>query len=316
MAFLHGRGLAQEHIADYVRRNQEGVWTATFPTTLPDDAYFDTWITTNALTLLDRAPNDKPWYLEVNLQNPHHPWDVTESMHRWYREPPVDFPLPLFNTENISPETHQEVRRNWAATVEHLDQCLGRLLERVCARGDLENTVVVFTSDHGEMLGDYNQWQKLSPLQACGRGSLGNSRPGGGCRRSRRRSDDDPRPDRQLPRVGRADAWCRSRQSLPCRLSRRRWGQTPRFGVFWPECLAHGLRRPFQVGSRLRPGEAHRGGCLRADAHSARGDGAPSARSAPNTVRSRAQRKGRRVLCVSRGSSPAQRRCSMSHLAL
>ena len=33
-------------------------------------------------------------------------------------------------------------------------------------RGELENTVVVFTSDHGEMLGDYNQWQKLSPLQA------------------------------------------------------------------------------------------------------------------------------------------------------
>ena len=122
--------------------------------------------TTNALALLDRAPNDKPWYLEVNLQNPHHPWDVTESMHRWYREPPVDFPLPLFNTEGISPETHQEVRRNWAATVEHLDRCLGRLVEHVGRRGDLENTVVVFTSDHGEMPGDYNQWQKLSPLQA------------------------------------------------------------------------------------------------------------------------------------------------------
>ena len=58
------------------------------------------------------------------------------------------------------------MRRNWAATVEHLDQCLGRLIERVCEKGDLENTVVVFTSDHGEMLGDYNQWQKLSPLQA------------------------------------------------------------------------------------------------------------------------------------------------------
>ena len=58
------------------------------------------------------------------------------------------------------------MRRNWAATVEHLDQCLGRLVERVGKRGDLDNTVVVFTSDHGEMLGDYNQWQKLSPLQA------------------------------------------------------------------------------------------------------------------------------------------------------
>ena len=166
MAFLHARGLAEAHIADYARRSREGVWTATFPTTLPDNAYFDTWITNNALTLLDRAPDDRPWYLEVNLQNPHHPWDITESMHRWYREPPVAFPLPVFNTEDIAPETHQEVRRNWAATVEHLDFCLGRLVERVRERGDLDNTVIVFTSDHGEMLGDYDQWQKLSPLQA------------------------------------------------------------------------------------------------------------------------------------------------------
>lgn len=166
MAFLHARGLAEEHIADYVRRSREGVWTATFPTTLPDDAYFDNWITNNALTLLDRVPDDRPWYLEVNLQNPHHPWDITESMHRWYREPPVEFPVPVFNTEDIAPETHQEVRRNWAATVEHLDSCLGRLVARVHARGDLDNTIIVFTSDHGEMLGDYDQWQKLSPLQA------------------------------------------------------------------------------------------------------------------------------------------------------
>ena len=166
MTFLHARGLAEEHIADYARRSREGVWTATFPTTLPDDAYFDTWITNNALTLLDRVPDDRPWYLEVNLQNPHHPWDITEAMHRWYREPPVEFPLPVFNTEDIAPETHQEVRRNWAATVEHLDSCLGRLVARVHARGDLDNTIIVFTSDHGEMLGDYDQWQKLSPLQA------------------------------------------------------------------------------------------------------------------------------------------------------
>ena len=166
MTYLHERGLAEEHIADYVRRNSEGVWTATFPTTIPDDAYFDSWITDNALKVLDRAPADRPWYLEVNLQNPHHPWDITESMHQWYREPPVDFPLPRFSTEDIPPETHQEVRRNWAATAEHLDRCLGRLVARLGERDELENTVIAYISDHGEMLGDYDQWQKLSPLHA------------------------------------------------------------------------------------------------------------------------------------------------------
>lgn len=166
MTYLHERGLAEEHIGDYRRRNTEGIWTATFPTSLPDEAYFDNWITRNGLQLLDRAPSDRPWYLEVNLQNPHHPWDITESMHALYRDPAVDFPLPEHCNMDIPPAVHQEVRRNYAAMVEHLDQCVGRFLARLEERGELDNTIIVFISDHGEMLADYDQWQKLSPLQA------------------------------------------------------------------------------------------------------------------------------------------------------
>jgi choline-sulfatase len=166
MAYLDSKGLAADHCADYQRRNREGVWTATFPTFLSDEDYFDSWITRNGLAMLDGAPRDKPWYMEVNLQNPHHPWDVTESMHALYRNPPVDFPPPIHCTLDVSPEQHQEVRRNWASCVEHLDSCLGLLIDKVKQRGELDNTIIVFSSDHGEMLGDYNQWQKLSPLRA------------------------------------------------------------------------------------------------------------------------------------------------------
>ena len=100
------------------------------------------------------------------FQNPHHPWDITESMHQLYRDPDVDFPPPLHSNLEVSAADHQEVRRNFAAMVEHLDQCLGCFVERLEERGELDNTLIVFSSDHGEMLGDYSQWQKLSPLQA------------------------------------------------------------------------------------------------------------------------------------------------------
>jgi arylsulfatase len=166
MAFLEEQGLMETHIEDYVRRNREGVWTATFPTPLPDEAYFDTWITSNGLLLLDRAPQDDPWYLEVNLENPHHPWDITERMHKLYRDPPVDFPQQTEPDGSASPEAHSEVRKNYAAMLEHLDECLGRLISGVEERGELDNTLIVFGSDHGEMLGDHGQWQKQSPLQA------------------------------------------------------------------------------------------------------------------------------------------------------
>jgi arylsulfatase len=166
MAYLDEQGLMDVHIEDYVRRNREGVWTATFPTALPDEAYFDAWITRNGLQLLDRSPTNAPWYLEVNFQNPHHPWDITERMHKLYRDPPVDFPQPTEPDGSASPEAHSEVRKNYAAMLEHLDECLGRLIARVEERGELDNTLIVFGSDHGEMLGDYGQWQKQSPLQA------------------------------------------------------------------------------------------------------------------------------------------------------
>ena len=191
------------HIADYARRSREGVWTATFPTTLPDDAYFDTWITNNALTLLDRVPDDRPWYLEVNLQNPHHPWDITESMHRWYREPSVEFPLPVFNTEDIAPETHQEVRRNWAATVEHLDACLGRLVTRVRARAGRSRQ-----HDHCVYQRPRRDARRLRPVAevvapaGLGGSSAGDRWAGCGGFRTRRRADDDAGSDRQFSRVG------------------------------------------------------------------------------------------------------------------
>ena len=166
MAFLEAQGLMDAHIEDYVGCNNDGVWTATYPTPLPDEAYFDTWITRNGLLLLDRAPRDNPWYLEVNLQNPHHPWDITERMYKLYRDPPIDFPQPTEPDGSASLEAHSEVRRNYAAMLEHLDECLGQLIAGVGARGELDNTLIVFGSDHGEMLGDYGQWQKQSPLQA------------------------------------------------------------------------------------------------------------------------------------------------------
>jgi len=165
-AYLAGEGLLEAHVEDYRRRREEGVWTATFPTPLPQEAYYDDWITRQAIDLLENAPGDEPWFLEVDLQNPHHPWDVTEEMHGWYRDPDVAFPEPTNCDLDVTAAEHQAVRRNYAATVEHLDRCLGRLLEAVEARGEREETLVVFASDHGEMLGDHGQWQKLSPLQA------------------------------------------------------------------------------------------------------------------------------------------------------
>ncbi|MFB6218614.1 MAG: sulfatase, partial [Halobacteriaceae archaeon] len=60
---------------------------------------------------------------------------------------------------------HQEIRRNYAAMVENVDRRVADLLSTIEERGERENTLVVFASDHGEMLGDHGMWKKRSPYR-------------------------------------------------------------------------------------------------------------------------------------------------------
>ena len=50
--------------------------------------------------------------------------------------------------------------------IENIDARIGEIIEVVRQRGDLDNTLIVFSSDHGEMLGDHNRWGKHVPYQA------------------------------------------------------------------------------------------------------------------------------------------------------
>jgi arylsulfatase A-like enzyme len=154
MAFLHARGLAAAHVDDFRRRR---AYRDTFPTPLPDDAYCDNWIAENGLRLLRRFPTDRPWHLQVNFTGPHEPMDVTAGMLERWRD--VAFPPPHRSTQ-WDAETHRRIRRNYAAMIENIDRQVGRFLAAVAARGEADNTIVIYSSDHGEMLGDHDRWGK------------------------------------------------------------------------------------------------------------------------------------------------------------
>ncbi len=163
LAYLASHRLAETHIADLAsRRGDLRNYTATHPTPLPDHAYGDTWIAENGLRLLRGFPKDKPWHLAVNFTGPHEPLDATESMLQGWRD--VEFPLPVASNQ-FDWRTHQRIRQNYAAIIENIDRQIGRFIDAVAARGELENTVVVFSSDHGEMLGDHGLWSKTRYYQ-------------------------------------------------------------------------------------------------------------------------------------------------------
>ncbi|MDX1983132.1 MAG: sulfatase-like hydrolase/transferase, partial [Bryobacteraceae bacterium] len=160
MALLHRRGLAAMHVEDFRRRAQQASYLYTAPTPLPEDLYCDNWIGANAIELLRNAAPNKPWFLQVNFTGPHNPVDITRRMERTCRT--RNYPQPI-DSDQYTPFRHNMIRQNYAAMVENVDRLSGLILGEVRRRGELANTLVIFSSDHGEMLGDHERWGKNVP---------------------------------------------------------------------------------------------------------------------------------------------------------
>lgn len=61
------------------------------------------------------------------------------------------------------------MRRQYAAEIENLDTLIGKLISKLQASGELDNTVIAIAADHGEMLGDYNKYAKSMPWDGSAR---------------------------------------------------------------------------------------------------------------------------------------------------
>jgi choline-sulfatase len=120
----------------------------------------------------------KPWTLAVNLTKPHFPHYVTEELWQRYaahadlptygpdsdtaRHPYAADLRRFFGTESFSQEQVRSLRRGYYGRVTWVDSQLGRLMDALDQAGLASSTVVAYTSDHGEMLGEYGLWWKRS----------------------------------------------------------------------------------------------------------------------------------------------------------
>ena len=98
----------------------------------------------------------------MNFNGPHEPMDITAAMHE--RMKGRAFPAP-YASDQYTPDAHQAIRACYAAMIENIDDHLGRYVDALAQRGELDETIIVYASDHGEMLGDHERWGKVVPYQ-------------------------------------------------------------------------------------------------------------------------------------------------------
>lgn len=120
------------------------------PFPLPEELFHDTWTGDRCVKWLRDCPTDRPFYLWAGFSSPHPPYQAPASAlarHSSSGQP--------FCIDNDTPGDWPQRRAHYSAMVEEIDKQVGRLLTVLEERGLLDDTLVIFTSDHGEMLGDH-----------------------------------------------------------------------------------------------------------------------------------------------------------------
>jgi len=156
------------------------MWDST-PMPVPLSSYIDAWHGDLAVRWVEQYRRDEPFFLFVGFPGPHDPWDApAEAVARYG---PTDVPMPastarpdadaagsygrllrgflhLSDTDTMTDDAIRGMRRAYCAAVSVIDDAVGRIVGALAARGMLENTWVIYTSDHGEMGGDHGLMSK------------------------------------------------------------------------------------------------------------------------------------------------------------
>lgn len=117
---------------------------------------------TNAIRWLKENHDQGPFYLHVESFDPHEPWDPPQAfLEKYLKEPtPHSWPEPPYTGLVVPEEGIKRLRANYAGEASNVDYWYGQVLDTVHNLGLLDNTVIVFLSDHGTLLNEQGQWTK------------------------------------------------------------------------------------------------------------------------------------------------------------
>lgn len=153
------------------------------PFALPERLHPTSWIGETAVRFLRDYRRPQPFFLKVSFERPHSPYDPPK---RWWDH--YDSPLPRAQSGDwaakyrppsssrhdiwhgdVGEALVQSARRGYYGSVSFVDEQIGRILETLDRQGLLRRTLIVYLSDHGDMLGDQYLWRKSYAYQGSAR---------------------------------------------------------------------------------------------------------------------------------------------------
>jgi len=139
------------------------------PALLPTDETLDMYCANRSAEWIKSYEEDKPFYLQVCFPGPHNPFDSPSEYRALHK--PEDMPLAIMDTpaEPVSPQVKSRISRlqnmtecqnrvmrsYYYAKVSQIDYGVGIVIKALEERGLMDNTWIIYTSDHGELLGDH-----------------------------------------------------------------------------------------------------------------------------------------------------------------
>ncbi len=177
----HGLGHQPDPLAMYPGY---GLASSAGVTEIPESLLQENVVTRETLAFIrehEAEHPDQPWFTCASYSRPHAPLTAPKRYLRRYRERVPRLPTPGAEwaadeaflkgyqerpgNRLATDEIHQRASEAYYACIDFLDDCIGELLEPLEREGRLENTIVIYTSDHGELGGLHGCWGKSLYLE-------------------------------------------------------------------------------------------------------------------------------------------------------
>ncbi len=150
------------------------LWISPYPSELHPSSF----IANSAEEFIRDQDGSKPWFSYCSFIAPHHPFEAPiDQISRYDIESmplpefkggvdPAFIPYPAVNAigeiQQYSEDIQRRIQLHYFASISLIDDCVGKLMTALKQTGQMENTLIIFTSDHGEFLGNHSLLRKPS----------------------------------------------------------------------------------------------------------------------------------------------------------